>query len=322
MTKRPLVSVCVITYQHVSYIQKCLDSILIQKTDFDFEIILGEDGSIDGTKKICVDYASKYPNKIRLFLRERMDRFFFEKKLLPGRYNFVEGLKSAQGRYIALCDGDDFWTDPYKLQKQVDFLENNSNFVLVGHNADVIDGANIIGGKVKNVKEENINISTSDFLMRNPYITSMTMFRNIGFDNILNVLINFNIGDWPLFTLLSFNGSCCFFSESVGCYRIHDGNITSKNRIDYQQFKNEIVNRINHAEFWNNYSDNKYNLEVSLVKKKRSRSLVNIALKNGDYKTAIYYSQYIDIKELDKSVSKLMAVVLKIIFRIKKFSSN
>lgn len=121
----PIVSVCVQTYQHEAYIRECLDSLLNQKTSFHFEIILGEDDSEDGTREICQEYAAKHPDRIRLFLRDKKDKIFINGKK-TGRFNFLENLKSCRGKYIAMCDGDDYWIDNYKLEKQISFIEKEA----------------------------------------------------------------------------------------------------------------------------------------------------------------------------------------------------
>jgi cellulose synthase/poly-beta-1,6-N-acetylglucosamine synthase-like glycosyltransferase len=119
----PLVSVCVMTYNQADYIEDCLEGILMQKTDFPVEILLGEDGSSDGTRKICIDYANKYPDKIRLFLHHRENNIKINGKQ-TGRFNFLYNFYAAKGKYIALCDGDDYWTDHLKLQKASGFHES------------------------------------------------------------------------------------------------------------------------------------------------------------------------------------------------------
>ena len=123
-TSHPLVSVWVITYNHADFIEKCLDSILEQEINYPFEICLGEDESTDGTREICREYAARYPNIIRLFLRDRNDP---RRAGCAGawQFNFIETFKACRGKYVALCDGDDFWSDPKKLQKQVDYLEQH-----------------------------------------------------------------------------------------------------------------------------------------------------------------------------------------------------
>lgn len=135
----PLVSVCIQAYQHESYIAQCLDSVLNQTTTFNYEIILGEDASTDGTRAICKTYAQNFPDKIRLFLRHRKDVIFMN-GLATGRYNFIQNLKSSHGKYIAILDGDDYWTDPFKLQKQVDFLESNTNYSICWTKYKILEG--------------------------------------------------------------------------------------------------------------------------------------------------------------------------------------
>lgn len=137
-TVRPIVSVCVPTYQHKNFIARCLDSILNQKTNFYFEIILGEDESTDGTREICIGYAEKFPDIIRLFLRSGKDKIFINGKP-TGRFNLLENLKAAKGKYIALCDGDDYWTDENKLQEQISFLENNPDYSMCFTNTSLVN---------------------------------------------------------------------------------------------------------------------------------------------------------------------------------------
>lgn len=118
----PLVSVLIITYQHEAYIAGCIESVLEQQTNFPFEIIIGTDCSPDGTDAIVREYADKYPQMIRAIFRERN---------LGALGNSRDILSRMRGKYLAVCDGDDQWSDPLKLQKQVGFLEANPDFVLV-----------------------------------------------------------------------------------------------------------------------------------------------------------------------------------------------
>lgn len=132
VTPECVVSVCIQTYQHAPYIRECLDSVLKQKVNFPWEIIIGEDESTDGTREICIEYAKSYPNLIKLFLRSRKDVIYVDGKP-TGRRNMIENIMAAEGKYIALLEGDDFWLDPHKLQKQVDFLNSNPECVACHH---------------------------------------------------------------------------------------------------------------------------------------------------------------------------------------------
>ncbi len=126
----PVVSVCVQAYQHESYIHECIQSILSQKTNFKFEILIGEDQSSDKTRDICKEYAEKYPKVIRLFLHNRENNMRIN-NMVSGRFNILYNLASANGKYIALCDGDDYWIDDYKLEKQFHICEKNNCGVVV-----------------------------------------------------------------------------------------------------------------------------------------------------------------------------------------------
>lgn len=132
VSSRPLVSICVQTYKHVNYIEQCLESILEQKTNFEYEILLGEDNSSDGTREICIEYAKKHPNKIRLFLHHDQNKISVN-SIRTGNFNAFYNFFQATGKFIAFCEGDDFWTDPEKLQIQTDFLLKNSDYSLCFH---------------------------------------------------------------------------------------------------------------------------------------------------------------------------------------------
>ena len=179
--KEKLVSILVMAYNHETYIAECLDSILIQKTNFAFEIILGEDQSNDGTREVCQDYAKRYPEKIKLFLRSRKDVIYINGNA-TGRYNFLENLKACRGKYIALCEGDDYWTDPLKLQKQVDFLEANSDYSICFHKVQIIKSNKLISDTIIEKRYENIKkfpATVIDLLKQGNFMhTASVVFRN------------------------------------------------------------------------------------------------------------------------------------------------
>lgn len=116
------VSVALITYNHEKYIGQAIESILGQKCNFSFELCIGEDESTDTTRDICIEYAKKYPTIIRLFLRSKENKIKLNGKP-TGRRNGIATRRACRGKYIALIEGDDFWIDEYKLQKQYDLME-------------------------------------------------------------------------------------------------------------------------------------------------------------------------------------------------------
>ncbi len=122
----PKVSVLMITYNHEKYVATAIESVLTQKTTFDVEIVIGEDCSTDCTREIVLDFAQRYPSRIRLLLPEGN---------LGMHKNFVETYKACDGEYIAMLEGDDYWTEPNKLQQQVDLLDAHSEWSACAHNA-------------------------------------------------------------------------------------------------------------------------------------------------------------------------------------------
>lgn len=129
--ENPFVSICCLTYNHESYIRQCLDGFVMQKANFPIEILIHDDASTDGTQDIIREYEVKYPNIIKPIYQK-------ENQYSKGvKVSLVYNYPRAKGKYIALCEGDDYWTDPYKLQKQVDFLESHPDYVMCSHDVDI-----------------------------------------------------------------------------------------------------------------------------------------------------------------------------------------
>lgn len=242
VTQKPLVSILVQTYQHSGYIKECLESLLMQEVNFDYEILLGEDASNDGTREICIEYAQRYPDKIRLFLHHRENNIKIGGRP-TGRFILMYNLYSARGEYIALCEGDDYWSDPLKLQKQVDFMEKESDYVITYHDAKIIDENGNLLKERKLSQGERMDMSRSE-LTKNPYILTLTAcFKNV----MLNFPAEFygvTNADTFLFSLLGQFGKGKYMdSIEPAHYRVHSGGIWSaKKKIEqklasYNTFK-------------------------------------------------------------------------------------
>ena len=121
----PLVSVRLMTYNHAPFIKNAMQGIMMQKTSFKIEVVVGDDFSKDNTLEIIKKFSDTENIKLKILNREIHDDYWFQRQENGRIYNFYNILKNCKGNYIALLDGDDYWTDPYKLQKQVDFLEEN-----------------------------------------------------------------------------------------------------------------------------------------------------------------------------------------------------
>lgn len=217
------VSVRIITYNHENYIEECIESVLKQKTDFEFEIIIGDDFSTDNTRKILEKYKIKFPNKFKLI---------FHTKNHGGRYNLLSTLTACEGDYIALLDGDDYWIDELKLQKQIQMLEQNLNYSICCHNATVIKTYNNATQTFENKIDKDTIYTTSCILKEKWFImTSSMVFRNPKPlpDWFLNPT-NKNI-DYSLQLYLSLKGDIIFMKDVMSVYRIHNDSISLKFKV-------------------------------------------------------------------------------------------
>lgn len=215
-----VVSICSITYNHSNYIRQCMEGFLDQVCPFRVEIVIYDDASTDGASDILREYMTRYPTIVRAQLAERNS---YSLGLNP-YYAFV--LPKARGRYVAICDGDDFWIDSRKLAKQVDFLERNPETVITyGPTLTEIDGViheGRVWGAHRDLSEDELkagaSINTLTACFRNPYLQVPPPF-----------LKKAPVGDMTLWALLGYHGSGKFLNELLpAVYRVHDGGVFSK----------------------------------------------------------------------------------------------
>jgi glycosyltransferase involved in cell wall biosynthesis len=226
ISPKPKVSVCVMTYNHAPFIRQALDSVLMQETNFPFEICIGEDESSDGTRENCLTYAERHPDMIRLFLRDRVDVIYVDNKP-TGRFNIVETLKACRGDYVALLDGDDYWTTPHKLQRQADFLDQNPQVAVCGHDIHAVDDTGADYPNYRWPKPEKPLSTTSDVLQRNLLPTCSCMFRAAAIANLPRWIFEVRMADWPLQILASLHGQIAFLDEVMADFRVHPGGVWS-----------------------------------------------------------------------------------------------
>ncbi len=213
-----MVSICVITYNHQQYIAETLDSILSQQTDFPFEIVIGEDCSTDDTRKICAQYRDQHPEIISLLPEEQN---------LGMMNNFIRTFQRCKGSYIAFTEGDDYWIDNNKLQKQHDFLFQNPAFSTCFHNVNMIFTRNQSKGErpYHSSLEKNIFI-TEDLLSQWFIPTTSVMIRKYQDFVLPDWFKHCKSGDIPFILLLSLRGPVMYLNEIMGVYRVHDTGIS------------------------------------------------------------------------------------------------
>lgn len=212
------VSVLMTTYNHGRFIAQAIDSILIQKVNFDYEVVIGEDCSTDPTREIVIDFQKKYPDKIRLLLNERN---------LGGRKNLIQTFKACKGEYIAMVEGDDYWTSPHKLQKQVNFLDSHLECSMCFHSVKVLYEDGSRESWIFSPPEKKEIYTLEDLLEKNLMATCSTMFRNGLFGELPSWFYILPMGDWPLNILNAEHGKIGYINEVMGVYRIHSGGFWS-----------------------------------------------------------------------------------------------
>lgn len=212
-------SVLMITYDHEKFIVQALDSVLMQEVNFDYEIVIGEDCSTDATRNILVEYQKKYPDIIRLLLPE---------KNLGMHRNFVETYHTCRGEYVALLEGDDYWTSPRKLQKQVEFLDAHPDCATCFHAATAKNEQN--PGKSFEIRpyQGNTVFTIEDLLRDNIIPTCSALFRSGLTKTFPPWIFDLCQMDWPLHILNSQHGDIGYLDECMSVYRIHQGGVWNR----------------------------------------------------------------------------------------------
>lgn len=214
-----ILSVCVITYNHEAFIRQALDSVLMQKVDFSWEIIVADDCSTDQTKKILAEYKANYPQLINLLIREVN---------VGPALNWLGLMKAAKGKYIAYLEGDDHWTDTEKLATQVKFLEENPDYAISFHKVNVefdSDAENFY---------TDINLETKsttdiyDLALKNYIHSPSVVVRNVLKGYFPDWFKTAYPGDWPFYILTAEFGKIRMHEKVMAVYRIHDAGMHGK----------------------------------------------------------------------------------------------
>jgi len=211
-----LVSITCITYNHEKYIAQAIESFLMQETDFDYEVLIHDDASTDGTADIIREYESRYPDIIKPIYQTENQ---YSKGL---RIGTVYNLPRAQGKYIAICEGDDYWLDPFKLQKQIDYMEDHPECSMCAHAVKVVKDDNQAAVRFIEPYHENCEVPVEDI------ITGGGGF--IGINSIVyprecmvsppDFFLRAPVGDVPLQLYLATQGRVYYLNEAMSAYRI------------------------------------------------------------------------------------------------------
>lgn len=273
--KELMVSICCTTYNHEEYIAAALDSFLMQKTNFHFEVLVHDDASTDKTAEIIKDYEEKYPDIIK-------PMYQIENQYSKGKRTETFVFAKASSKYIAWCEGDDYWTDPHKLQKQVDYMENHSECSLCVHAAKQIMGDKV----VKCIRPSNRNkiFTSAEVIVGDGglFATNSMFFPTRLVKNLPEFFLNCSVGDYPLTIYLSLNGKVYYIDNVMSAYRIMVKNswsstIQANPQKNIEHFK-MMEKMLNEVDEYTNYAYS------NAVKNRILKYQFNIMLLQGAFK--------------------------------------
>ncbi|MRS01981.1 glycosyltransferase [bacterium] len=300
MNNNPLLSILMPTYNHEKFIAQAIESVLMQRTDFEYELLIAEDCSKDRTKDIVVEYQKKYSDRINLLLQD---------KNIGMHKNFAGAYRVCRGKYIALLEGDDYWTTPYKLQKQIDFLERNNDFSICFHNMQITYEDKPQLNHKSNRRQKQIT-TIKDLACGNYIYTASCIFRK-KLHEMPSWFYQCPIGDYPLHLLNAQYGKIKFIDEVMGVYRIHRGGVWENRSLSYrleEWIKMLESIRTNFSEEINQILNNSLcNFSFTLAKH---------CLRNGDFDRYNFYLRKLKSNSLIFS-TKLEIWVLNIMYFLK-----
>lgn len=257
--KEPIVSVWCLTYNHKSYIRECFDNILAQKVDFEYEVVVLDDASTDGTTEIVREYCKRYPGIFRCLLPCK--NIFKDSR----RWKIIKNIKSKimKGKYIAYCECDDYWCDDNKLKMQVDFLEKNKDYSLVMHNAKKLNF--VTNQKTIMMKnEESGTVYPEDVIRQNNgmWPTASMMGRKEIWTEMPDFL-NCGIGDWPSQLFACTMGKVYYMSEAMSVYRyMLPGSWSVDTYTNWKKMFMHTVRMVDMLKAFNRYTKGIYEEEI------------------------------------------------------------
>ena len=241
----PAVSVDCITYNQAAYVGKCLDGMLAQKCSFAWEILVHDDASSDGTAGIIREYQSRRPDLILPILQSENQH---SRGLSVSTFNW----RRARGKYIAMCEGDDYWTDPEKLQRQFDFMEAHPEYSMCCHRALVLDESD--GGRMKPYNRfggplpgRDRDLALDDIIRYDgSYIpTASLFFRRSCLEGFMEFKKGCPYGDYPLQMYLGMQGKVRYFASDMAVYRRSGDSSYTRQYADDNRFARRTMEEVN-----------------------------------------------------------------------------
>jgi glycosyltransferase involved in cell wall biosynthesis len=311
-----LVSINCVTYNHENYISDAIDSFLKQKTKFKYEILIHDDASTDRTVEIIKEYQNKYPDIIKPI-------FQTENQYIKGVKVYLINVDRAKGKYIANCDGDDFWTDPYKLQKQVDYMEKHPECSICVHASNIVNTSNEEISFNRPSKVDKV-FSVGEVIEGggNLFGTSSMFYRTDLAKNKPDFYdIVPDISDYPVVINLSLLGTVYYMEKVMSSYRVGDeGSWTAKNLSDKMKKKEHYSTIAKLLDEVNRFTKYKYNDAITRTKRRTEFMLLledkNFKKAKKEYKDLYFELSYkkrliIFLDYYTPKLSQLLRVAIK-----------
>ena len=224
----PMISVVMIAYNVETYIKEAIESVLNQKTDYSVELVIGEDCSTDSTREIVIDYQKKYPHIIKTILHSK------NVGLTP---NCIATHNACSGKYIALLDSDDYWTNEHKLQKQISFLEANPDYSGCAHQSIKIFNDNS-SAPVNFGAESDADYSLNDTITHRKFHTSSFIYRKHIWDKTGGIPPNISSNERAIYPMVAIFGKIKYFKDTMCVYRLSGSGLSS--RINYKELETDF----------------------------------------------------------------------------------
>ena len=307
-----LVSVHCLTYNHEKYIADAIDSFLMQKTNFKFEILIHDDASTDRTADIIREYEKRYPDLIKPIYQTENQ---YSKDMSVNQIN----MKRATGKYIAICEGDDYWIDPYKLQKQVDYMEKHPECSLCVHGGYVVSALKKKFISYNRSNKGNATYETKEIIESHGdfFLTNSMLFpKEYGLDRP-DFLVNAPVGDYPLVINLSLFGTVYYIDELMSAYRVGDSNSwTSKTFSNVETKKQHYLKMKCMFDELNQYTNGQYKAAISKKRKITQMFFLMEQRKFKEARTGEYKELYAELafkKKVIIFVDQYSPSILKIL---------
>ena len=260
-----LVSIHCLTYNHEKYIAEAIDSFLMQKTTFKFEILLHDDASTDRTQEIIKQYELQYPELIKpIYQKENQ----YSKGNSVNAVNLIN-LNRAQGKYIAVCEGDDYWIDPYKLQKQVAYMEKNPDCSLCVHGGYIVRADKKITQSSKRPSNKNKRFTVEEVIEGGGglFLTNSMLFPKKYATERPAYLQNAPVGDYSYAIHLALMGKVYYIDEMMSAYRVgHSGTWTAREFNNLENRKRHYAEIEKMLDYLNAYSNYQYTDAITRTK--------------------------------------------------------